>query len=140
MTPISPHPHLEPMNSAARQEAAETSPSPPPEDLSSLDDRELVRRISLDGLVDGRITDEYYRRVIPLFRRMLGIHWHTGLYADLTTPPSETDQSRMIDLIADSIGLRKGESVLDVGCGIGGTVVWLAATRGIAATGVTPVI
>jgi cyclopropane fatty-acyl-phospholipid synthase-like methyltransferase len=102
-------------------------------------DEKLVRRISLGGPVDAAITDEYYRRVIPLFRQMLGTHWHTGFYTNPTTPPGPTDQTRMIDLIADSIGLNAGESVLDVGCGIGGTVIWLAQTHAVRATGLTPV-
>jgi tocopherol O-methyltransferase len=123
----------------ARRPTPEVTPCAPPEDLSRLDDEQLVRRISLDGPVDERITDEYYRRVIPFFQRRLGLHWHTGLYTDTTTPPGEIHQSRMVDLIADSIGLEEGERVLDVGCGIGGAVIWLAGTRGVQATGLTPV-
>jgi len=45
----------------------------------------------------------------------------------------------MIDVVIDSIGLQAGSRVLDVGCGIGGTLIWLARSRGIHAVGLTPV-
>jgi len=127
------------MNSAASQAKPDSGPREGPESPQAMTDEELVRRISLGGPVDSAITDEYYRRVIPFFRRMLGTHWHTGCYTNLTTAPGPIDQTRMIDLIADSIGLSAAESVLDVGCGIGGTVLWLAQTRAVQATGLTPV-
>lgn len=104
-----------------------------------LDNAALAERISLGGPVDAEVTDEYYRRVIPLFRAMLGVHWHTGYYTDAMAPAREADQTRMIDVIADSISIGPEDVVLDVGCGIGGTVIWLAQTRGAHITGVTPV-
>lgn len=38
--------------------------------------------------------------------------------------------------MADAVGLRHGERVLDAGCGVGGTAVWLADTYAAEVTGV----
>jgi cyclopropane fatty-acyl-phospholipid synthase-like methyltransferase len=105
-----------------------------------LDEREsLVRRISLGGPVVQPVTDAYYRSIMPFFNEMLGLHWHTGFYDNATRTIAVEDQTRMIEVVVDSIGLQQQERVLDVGCGVGGTAIWLAAHRGVDATGLSPV-
>jgi tocopherol O-methyltransferase len=39
-------------------------------------------------------------------------------------------------VMADEVGVRPGDRVLDAGCGVGGTAVWLAAARGARVVGV----
>lgn len=39
-------------------------------------------------------------------------------------------------MMAEAVGLRRGERVLDAGCGIGGSSIWLASTYGARVTGV----
>jgi len=46
-------------------------------------------------------------------------------------------QRRLIDRLATTARLQRGESVLDVGCGMGGTTIELAARFGCSTTGVT---
>ncbi len=41
--------------------------------------------------------------------------------------------------LAAKIHLRPGERVLDAGCGVGGTAMWLAQTHGVQVVGITPV-
>src|SRR5215472_5655574 len=42
-------------------------------------------------------------------------------------------------VLASNIGIRKGQRVLDAGCGIGGSSIWLAQTYGVEVVGITPV-
>ena len=42
-------------------------------------------------------------------------------------------------VLADLISIQPGERVLDAGCGIGGSAVWLAEQRGATVVGITPV-
>ena len=44
-------------------------------------------------------------------------------------------QRRMTEVCADAVGLVAGERVLDAGCGVGGTGLWLAAHRGVTLLG-----
>jgi ubiquinone/menaquinone biosynthesis C-methylase UbiE len=44
-------------------------------------------------------------------------------------------QRRMTEVCADAVGLKPGERVLDAGCGVGGTGLWLASHRGVSVLG-----
>ena len=44
-------------------------------------------------------------------------------------------QRKMTQVCADAVGLRPGERVLDAGCGVGGTSLWLASQRGVSVFG-----
>jgi ubiquinone/menaquinone biosynthesis C-methylase UbiE len=46
---------------------------------------------------------------------------------------------RLNEVMADLAGIRPGEQVLDAGCGLGASTLWLAANRGVEVTGITPV-
>ncbi len=41
--------------------------------------------------------------------------------------------------MADRVGVKKGQRILDAGCGVGGAAFWLAANKGAFVTGITPV-
>lgn len=43
---------------------------------------------------------------------------------------------RMNQFIADKVGIKAGERVLDAGCGIGGSSIWLAENLGAIVTGI----
>jgi len=105
----------------------------------SLSDRDLVQALRSGDHVDGELVDEYYRRCIPIYLDFIGIHWHTGWYLDDGDDIGAGDQVRMIHRIADSIDPGRGQRVLDVGCGIGGTPACLARDYDIEAVGLTPV-
>lgn len=46
---------------------------------------------------------------------------------------------RLNAVMADLAAVRPGERVLDAGCGLGASSLWLAAARGALVTGITPV-
>ena len=104
-----------------------------------MNDRQLVERVRVEGAVNQDLVDEYYRRCIPLYLELLGIHWHTGFYDDDGQDVSTEDQDRMVRFIADSVGVCSRDSVLDVGCGIGGAACLLAREYGCSVRGLTPV-
>jgi ubiquinone/menaquinone biosynthesis C-methylase UbiE len=48
----------------------------------------------------------------------------------------DAGQARMTEVCARAVGLRPGDHVLDAGCGVGGTGLWLAARHGITVVGI----
>ncbi|MFT6044978.1 MAG: cyclopropane fatty-acyl-phospholipid synthase-like methyltransferase [Arenicella sp.] len=108
-------------------------------DVSRLSDKELVNRIESIERVPKHVIDEYYRRCIPLYLDFLGTHWHTGFYLDDQYDVSAKDQIRMIDHLASLVDLAPGHKVLDVGCGIGASLIHLRQRFSVTATGLTPV-
>ena len=83
------------------------------------------------------VVDRYYTLCIPFYREFLGRHWHTGFYAP-AGPIGPADQLCMELRVASSACVGPGTSVLDVGCGIGGTACHLAQATGARVHGVTP--
>jgi tocopherol O-methyltransferase len=61
---------------------------------------------------------------------------HLG-YWDADTHGHADSLLRMNHVIAELAGIRPGERVLDAGCGVGGTALWLAAERGATVVGVS---
>jgi tocopherol O-methyltransferase len=42
-------------------------------------------------------------------------------------------------VLANSLGIRSGQRILDAGCGVGGSAIWLAKTYDVQVLGITPV-
>ncbi len=78
---------------------------------------------------------QHYDLCTPFYRLFWGPHIHHGLW-DENEPP-QVAQRRLIDRLAQSANLKAGEKVLDVGCGMGGSTIELAARYGCTVTGVT---
>jgi len=104
-----------------------------------LSDRQLVDAIRHGGRVDQALVDSYYQRCIPLYLDFIGPYWHTGYYSNDDQAASIADQQRMLRVVADSIQLSNRDSVLDVGCGIGSSAIYLAKKYASKLTGLTPV-
>jgi tocopherol O-methyltransferase len=60
-------------------------------------------------------------------------HWSAG------TRSHHESLLEMNAVLADAIGIRPGDRVLDAGCGFGGSAFWLARHRGASVTGITAV-
>jgi cyclopropane fatty-acyl-phospholipid synthase-like methyltransferase len=64
------------------------------------------------------------------------LSFHLGL-SDETTPSYDEAATNLNRHLADKLGVQKGERLLDAGCGVGGTSIWMARERGARVVGVT---
>jgi cyclopropane-fatty-acyl-phospholipid synthase len=72
------------------------------------------------------------------FTRVLGGEWH--LYSTHVLDGNETEtasQEAKLDLLAGLMQLRPGARVLDVGCGWGGSLTYLAKRYGVSGVGIS---
>lgn len=65
-----------------------------------------------------------------------GVHFG---YWDAQTRGHAHSLIRMNEVLAEAIGIRPGQRVLDAGCGVGGSAIWLARTLQVEVVGITPV-
>lgn len=86
-----------------------------------------------------RVSD-YYDATAWEYRFVLNLKHHHGLhfgYYDAvhqTYPQASLNMNRVL---ADRARVRRGMRVLDAGCGIGGSSVWLAKHRSVSVVGIT---
>src|SRR5437868_4915530 len=77
----------------------------------------------------------HYNLATLFYRLLWGPHIHHGLWSGDESP--EVAQQQLIETMADLVQIQPGDNVLDVGCGMGGSSIHLAKTRGCTVTGVT---
>lgn len=85
--------------------------------------------------VTKREIRAHYDLATPFYRLLWGPHVHHGLWDGNET--SDDAQIRLIDAAAAMGGVRRGDRVVDVGCGMGGSSVHLAKYYDCDVTGVT---
>lgn len=79
---------------------------------------------------------EHYDIASPLYKELWGKHIHHGYW--LTGAESkELATQNLVDLLISKSGLKRGDRVLDVGCGVGGTSIFLASEWDCKVTGIT---
>jgi cyclopropane fatty-acyl-phospholipid synthase-like methyltransferase len=63
---------------------------------------------------------------------------HFGYWDEHTRNHAQSllDMNRVL---ATQLGVRSGQRILDAGCGVGGSAIWLARTYGVDVIGITPV-
>lgn len=95
--------------------------------------------ISHDSVTTAAIR-RHYELASPFYRLLWGPHIHHGLW-DADGPAARLSpraaQVRLTDSLAERGRIASGARVLDVGCGLGGSSIHLAKTRGCRVTGVT---
>ncbi len=64
---------------------------------------------------------------------------HFG-YWDASTRSHAESLNNLNAVLARRIGIRDGMRILDAGCGVGGSAIWLARTYGVQVVGITPVL
>lgn len=79
---------------------------------------------------------EHYDVASPYYRSLWGDHIHHG-YWIRGDESKETAQIQMIEHLAQLANLRNGSRILDIGCGFGGTSIYLAEKYGASTTGIT---
>jgi cyclopropane-fatty-acyl-phospholipid synthase len=85
---------------------------------------------------DVERTNSHYDLPPEFFLTLTGGRWNCYSCNLWEGAATETEsQERKLDLLADLMGLRPGQRVLDVGCGWGGPLVYLAKRYGVHGVG-----
>lgn len=77
---------------------------------------------------------DHHYRIVCTDASSLALHY--GYYDDGARTHADA-LLRMNEVLADTVGIRPGARVLDAGCGVGGSSMWLAAHREATTLGVT---
>ncbi|HRX80727.1 MAG: class I SAM-dependent methyltransferase [Planctomycetaceae bacterium] len=90
--------------------------------------------ISYEGISKSRIRLHY--DLSTLFYRLLwGVHIHHGLWNDNESP--RLAQQQLIEHLLNESGMPRGATVIDVGCGMGGSSIHMARHHDCHVTGIT---
>src|SRR5262249_52774457 len=85
--------------------------------------------------VTRRSIRSHYELSTVFYRLLWGRHIHHGLWT--ADEPPAVAQRQLIEELAHAAGIRSGESLLDVGCGMGGSAIHLARQMQCSVTGIT---
>jgi tocopherol O-methyltransferase len=85
--------------------------------------------------VEKRVIRGHYDLSTLFYRLFWGPHIHHGLWEGDESPRAA--QVQLTERLASLAGVESGQQMLDVGCGMGGSSIHLAKTRGCRALGVT---
>ena len=98
----------------------------------------LVQNFSHSRAADRSDVKPVYDRGNDFYHWFLGdsMVYTSGVFRD-AAEPLEVGQTRKLDMICESLQLRPGERLLDIGCGWGALVVHAAAEYGAHCTGVS---
>ncbi len=87
---------------------------------------------------DKKTVTFHYDRGNDFFHAFLGdVMIYTGAFFEDPSDTLEDAQRRKLEVVAEKIQLRRGERLLDIGCGWGTLVAHMAEHHGVDATGVT---
>ncbi|MGB8321537.1 MAG: class I SAM-dependent methyltransferase [Candidatus Acidiferrum sp.] len=79
---------------------------------------------------------EHYDAISPYYQSLWGEHIHHG-YWIRGDESKETAQIQLIEHLAQLANIKTGSRILDIGCGFGGTSLYLAQKYGARTTGIT---
>jgi tocopherol O-methyltransferase len=95
----------------------------------------LASRTAAGPSLSGAIA-RHYDSLALLYRTFWGEHIHHGLWlADDESP--RIAQEHLVEHLAERARIRRGERVLDIGCGYGASARWLSSKFACRVTGVT---
>jgi tocopherol O-methyltransferase len=79
---------------------------------------------------------KFYDLGSPLYLEVYGRHIHDGYYITGKEAKQEA-QENLTKLLIEKAGIEKGAKILDVGCGVGGSSIWLAEKLSASTVGIT---
>jgi len=86
-------------------------------------------------LLKDRIV-QHYDELSPFYRDIWGVHIHHGYWKNGTETKEEAQEQLIRELIARA-NITSGCRILDVGCGLGGSAIFLSKFLGAHVTGIT---
>ena len=78
----------------------------------------------------------HYDELSPYYKDLWGVHIHHGYWSTGRETKEEAQEQLIRELIARA-RIERGARVLDVGCGLGGTAIYLNKVLGATVTGIT---
>lgn len=94
---------------------------------------EAPQELKAEDHFDAEAVREHYDRLSVFYRALWGEHLHHGYWENTETPSSA--QVKLVERLASLAGIQPGARVLDVGCGLGGSALWLARNLGCSVLG-----
>ena len=88
-----------------------------------------------DAPLDVEAIREHYDRVSIYYQAFWGEHIHHGYWENSESPAMA--QVKLVERLAARARIPHGARVLDVGCGLGGSALWLARHLGCSVLGIT---
>jgi tocopherol O-methyltransferase len=85
---------------------------------------EAFQELKAEDNFNPKAVQEHYDRLSFFYRALWGEHIHHGYWENSETPSSAQEQ--LVKRLAALAGIEPGARVLDVGCGLGGSALWLA--------------
>ncbi|MGH7983940.1 MAG: class I SAM-dependent methyltransferase [Candidatus Udaeobacter sp.] len=85
--------------------------------------------------VDLREIRKHYDRLSIFYRLLWGEHLHHGYWENGES--IERAQIKLMEKLAQTATIPRGATVLDIGCGLGGSAFWLAEQYNCRVTGLT---
>ncbi len=85
--------------------------------------------------VEKRVIQTHYDLSTLFYRLMWGPHIHHGLWSANESP--QVAQRQLTEEMAKLADIQTGQRVIDIGCGMGGSSIWLARNLQCQVTGVT---
>ena len=85
---------------------------------------------------DTKDVSAFYDFASHYFRTLWGEHFHHG-YWIRGDESRETAQNQLVDPLAARAAIKPGAKILDVGCGMGASSIYLAKNYGAIPTGIT---
>lgn len=91
--------------------------------------------LDVKGSSDVAAIRDHYDRISVFYRALWGDHIHHGYFEGRESP--KRAQLKLIERLAELAEIPVGASVLDVGCGVGGSARWLARHLNCSVLGIT---